>query len=786
MAGRIRIPPYKPLGINAQGVPTGGYYDIDAHAGFFNALPPVQLGLQAAQGAIGIAGAVSSHLASDNEATVKAADIKLGETEQALLFDPRTGYLNLRGRTALQQAPAVLDAYSEAQARTLDTAADDDQRRMLQELADKRLASFQEVVERHGAAQRQGWYDQVADQRIAAMNADAALHWSSDALLRRALGTARAEVRERAERKSWDSPLTEAALNRETSRVLASAIGAAVDRDPERARSLRTRYAAVIEDTDRAVLDTLLAEAQTRERAQAASEEILNAAPSEGHHPTPRWRVQRADAIPDPAVRAATIRRLNSATAAAEARARALGEQVLARVLNDGLTDPSQVPVGEWVALDATRRRAIEARLDHSAAGTEPASNPALVDELATEMTQAPHDFARRDLVPLVAHLPLPQWQRFRDWQAGLRRNDPATRDEVYVIKRGLQLADKIVPAIATDHEAADIRARLVEDIETDRRVSGKTLDDADITDMLTRYVPMRSYTTQADLWDQRVRTEATPLKFVPSVPRTSDDPAIVRIQDSDKPDDSRSGSRRDDLSPEEKQSWLELLIELLTRPELSTPVPGSPRGQMPVPRQPLPAPVPRRLPSTSPPPPTTRPASPPSRPVPPQAPAENSPAKIAPPTRTLPGTAAGHAIGGVFEGRTHLPNSPRRKKAPPGPPGTQRHHDIPRDNWKSDRRDPWGFSDEAKGHFDSKIIRVMTRDHSYDTDHREYNRLVSAAIQKHLDGPPPIDPAKMKTKDARKLYRAVIIDNPDVQLYRKKMAESYLEFQSRYPMWEE
>ncbi|MGE0424976.1 MAG: hypothetical protein AB7O88_22145 [Reyranellaceae bacterium] len=347
MAGRIRIPPYKPLGINAQGVPDGGYFDVDAGAGEFGASPLLRLGLQAAQGAVGIAGAVSPYLGSDNEATVKAADTKLGETEQALLFDPQTGYLNLQGEAAVQRAPAVLDAYSEAQARTLDTAADDDQRRMLQELADKRLARFNEVVERHGAAQRQSWYDQVGDQRIAAMRADAALHWNSDALLRRALGTTRAEVRERAERKGWDSPLTEAALSRETSRVLVSAIGAAVDRDPERARSLRTRYAAVIENTDRAALDALLAEAQTRERAHAASAEILNAPLPEGHHPTPQWRVEQADAITDPAVRAATIRRLNSAAAAAEARARALGEQVLARVLKDGLTDPSQIPVSE-------------------------------------------------------------------------------------------------------------------------------------------------------------------------------------------------------------------------------------------------------------------------------------------------------------------------------------------------------------------------------------------------------------------------------------------------------
>ncbi|MGE0425984.1 MAG: hypothetical protein AB7O88_27235 [Reyranellaceae bacterium] len=297
------------------------------------------------------------------------------------------------------------------------------------------------------------------------MNADAALHWNSDAPLRRALGTARAEVRERAERKGWDSPLTEAALSRETSRVLMSAIGAAVDHDPERARSLRTRYAAVIEDNDRAALDVLLAEAQTRERAQAASTEILNAAPPDGEEPTPQWRLQQADAITDPAVRAATIRHLNSAAAATEARARALGEQVLARVLNDGLTDPSQIPVSEWVALDAVRRQAIETRLDHNAAGTEPAPNPAPVDELATQMTEAPHDFARLDLIPLIAHLPLPQWRRFRGWQVGIRRKDPATEDEVHAIRRGLQFAAKTLPGNLTDEAATNLRAELVEEI---------------------------------------------------------------------------------------------------------------------------------------------------------------------------------------------------------------------------------------------------------------------------------------------------------------------------------
>ena len=449
----------------------------------------MQLGLQA-----GIAGAVSEHLASDNEATVKAADTKLGETEQALLFDPQTGYLNLQGQAALQQAPAVLDAYTEAQARTLDTAADDDQRRMLQELADKRLASFHEVVERHSAARRQSWYDHVGDQRIASMHTDAGLHWNSDALLRRALGTARAEVRERAERKGWGSPLIEAALSRETSRVLVSAIGAAVERDPERARSLRTRYEQHIEVSDRAALDALLAEAQAREHARQASAEILNATPPDGEPSTVQWRVQQADAITDPAVRSATIRRLASAAAASEARARALGERVLAHVLKDGQTDPSQIPVSEWMALDAARRWAIETRLDHNAAGTEPAPNPRLVDELATQMTEAPHNFARRDLVPEIAHLPRPQWQRFCDWQAGLHREDSTTLDHVYAIKRGLQLAARTLPANAPNDGAAKYRAELVDEIDTWRRIRGTGPDDSEIAGMLGRFTPLPAY----------------------------------------------------------------------------------------------------------------------------------------------------------------------------------------------------------------------------------------------------------------------------------------------------
>ena len=175
-------------------------------------------------------------------------------------------------------------------------------------------------------------------------------------------------------------------------------------------------------------------------------------------------------------------------------------------MLKDGLTDPSQIPVREWVNLDAERRQAIETRLDHTAAGTEPDPNPALADELATQMTETPHALARRDLIPAIAHLPLPQRQRFRDWQAGIRRSDPATEDEVYAVKRGPWLANKMLPADMAEDEATNVRAGLVEEIATQRRITGKSPDDTDIADMLARYVPAEPRATRTLEWDPRDR----------------------------------------------------------------------------------------------------------------------------------------------------------------------------------------------------------------------------------------------------------------------------------------
>ncbi|MBX3503271.1 MAG: hypothetical protein KF889_27825 [Alphaproteobacteria bacterium] len=781
MAGRIKIEPYKPLDTSTSPVPGGGYIDVDASVGKFGPSPLTQFGLQAAEGVAAIATTATHHLAPDNEAVVKAADTRLSETEQALLFDPRTGHLNRQGQDALTQAPAVLEAYRAAQDRELAATANDDQHHMLRQLNERRLASFSTVVERHAAAERQRWHDAAGDRRIALMRADAALHWSDDALLRRALGTVRAEVREKAERHPWDSALTEATLSRETSRTLASAIEAAVERDPERAQSLRMRYDQHIEAPDRAALDALLAEAQTRQRAQRASAEILNSTPPDGQAPTLTWQLQQAESIAEPAVRAAAVRSLHAAAAAAEGRARAQAEQVLARVLKDGLTDPSQIPLREWVALDPERRQAIETRLDHNAAGTEPAANPALIDELATQMTEAPSVFARRDLVLSIAHHPLPQWQRFRDLQAGLRRNDPATEDEIRAIKRGLQLANKMLPADTPDDVATNYRAELVDEIGTWRRLSGKSPDDADIAAMLRRVElpPIDYQLLQSGMGRPPARGRFLTLQQRSRFDQYSQ--GLWRVRQYNRDYTEFQGPHwvpsRQDITRINQQAEAYARIhqffqhhgialrsrdyEAIRQQELRgatlQSILGSlGRGQTTATVRPRVNDYGRPAPGVN----TGEPTGRHNRP--------SSESEIVPGWQFLgqvPAGSVGH-------------NQPPRRRASVAPLDTNRHHSFPQQWWNPERRAPFPFSLAARNFFDSKIIEVMRNEH-WNRDHSKYNERIGIALNEYLKRPDivkrGITPQTMTREQAEELYDAVVTSNPDpfVQDHLSKMLES-------------
>lgn len=562
MAGRIIIPPYQPTGVRTEAVPGGGYIRVDASAGDFGqslAAGLKDLGKGLAGATTEVDKAQLERRARDSEAVVKSADSKALHAEQALLFDPAQGYFASHGRDAVERADAVLSAYAGMHAREAAALTDDEQRRMFAEISPRRQADFAQRVERHRDAERLRWHDDAGDERIALAQADAGLHWSDDARVSQAIGTARVEVRDKAERHGWDAERTRTALAHETSRAARAAIEAAVERDHGRAQVLFLRYEPHLEERDRAGLEGLLDEARLRWAAAEASEAIRKGLPLDANADTPRppinprtgappldWQIGQAEAIADPATRARTVERLRSADAAAEAAAEASarerGERVLSRVMKDKLTDASTIPLCDWAELDDERRRAIEALLEHNLRGDEPAPDPILFDALVSQMTRDPRAFAQRDLVPLAARLPQAQWQRLRDWQAGIQRDDRATEDQIYAIKRGLQIGGRMLSDVDPT-DAATRRMALIEEIDTWRRINGKSPDDADITGMLARRVPAAPHMTQTLEWDPRVGTESTQLRFVPPLARPGDRSDIHLAQvEPEEPAEGRRG----------------------------------------------------------------------------------------------------------------------------------------------------------------------------------------------------------------------------------------------------
>lgn len=81
-------------------------------------------------------------------------------------------------------------------------------------------------------------------------------------------------------------------------------------------------------------------------------------------------------------------------------------------------------------------------------------------------------------------------------------------RRELYALKRGLQIARKLLPADTPDVLATNYRAERIEEIGTWRWATGKSPDDNAIAEMLKRYVLDERYVTRTLEGDLNERVE--------------------------------------------------------------------------------------------------------------------------------------------------------------------------------------------------------------------------------------------------------------------------------------
>lgn len=181
--------------------------------------------------------------------------------------------------------------------------------------------------------------------------------------------------------------------------------------------------------------------------------------------PTLQWQLEQAERIKDGDLRDATMQRIRllhgqDEAVVNEARKKA-GEEVMGLVMGGKLTDPGQIPVDKWAALDPVQQRTMQSMMEANAKGKDNPPNPALYAELSRQLVEDPDAFKKRDLVPLANQLPNAHWTHFQNLQVAMGRRENAEEEKRVSISRALQVSDALLKSAGIYLGYADTKGKV-------------------------------------------------------------------------------------------------------------------------------------------------------------------------------------------------------------------------------------------------------------------------------------------------------------------------------------
>lgn len=113
-----------------------------------------------------------------NEAATKEADNAAAEAINALLHDPKNGYLNKQGKAALDLREDTQKSVQDVLQKAGDNMTNDMQRRMFTDVARRRLLMAQEQIDVHAGAQTKVYNKTETTKRMDNSRKDAAANWT--------------------------------------------------------------------------------------------------------------------------------------------------------------------------------------------------------------------------------------------------------------------------------------------------------------------------------------------------------------------------------------------------------------------------------------------------------------------------------------------------------------------------------------------------------------------------------------------------------------------------------
>jgi hypothetical protein len=267
-------------------VPTYGSPNVQQAA-----LPGARLGVQASPGTFGAGAArgavdlAQSGLDIQEQERAKADQVrmldlerKLGEWENAKLYDPNTGAFSKRGEDAFGLPESVGQDF-DGFAGDLQTGLTSDRQRLAaQQLIESRRTGIQRSLMNHVAGEQRNVEDQALAGVVATEDSAAIANYNDPERVAQAAARKRMAIEGHARRNGLPPEAVAAAVAESTSRTYAGAIGRMIDRgDDLAAKDALERWKGDLTGEDAARIDGALKVSSTKAESRGIADEVSRA-----------------------------------------------------------------------------------------------------------------------------------------------------------------------------------------------------------------------------------------------------------------------------------------------------------------------------------------------------------------------------------------------------------------------------------------------------------------------------------------------------------------------------
>lgn len=424
---------------------------------------------------------------ADQIAVLNASNV-LSAWENKRLYDPNAGALAVRGKDAFGLPEKVGDEYQKIAGAVEAGLGTDRQREAFQRVKLERQAQLDLTLRRHVYGEMQRYEGQELQAFVENAKNAAIASAGDPQRIGMELGGAVAAIKQHGARLGMGPEQIQESIAQTTSATHVGVIEQLLAQDRATAASVYfDETKSAIKGESLARIEKALDEGKIRKTSQTKSDEIIAAGG------TLTEQREKARAIDDPKLRDAVEERIEHNATLKERAEREMEQQTLRGVYNvlDQTHDVRKIPTSTWAGLDGGQRASARSYAEHLARGVAVETDQPTYYALIQKAAHDPESFATENLLTYRAKLGDTEFKQLAETQAAIVKGDRAkaehdlgpARIQESVVDDGLTLYG--IDPKAKPKAVAQLRSMLRVRVETQQRLTGKPVPDADVRSMM-------------------------------------------------------------------------------------------------------------------------------------------------------------------------------------------------------------------------------------------------------------------------------------------------------------